>query len=245
MNDINGQIITFVTLSFNMNIGKNIGLLVNSIPPNVKIIAVSKTQCSEAILEAYSAGQRAFGENKVQELINKAPALPTDIEWHFIGHLQTNKVRQIVSSVNMIHSIDSLRLLKEVEKEAAKIDRVISCLLQLHIATEDTKFGLDLQEALHLLKSPEFKAMRHIRICGLMGMATFTDDENHVRQEFGSLKESFLRIKAECFENNDDFCELSMGMSGDYLIAIEQGSTMVRIGSSIFGSRPKPLNLYQ
>ncbi|MEI6883334.1 MAG: YggS family pyridoxal phosphate-dependent enzyme [Bacteroidota bacterium] len=228
-----------------MNISENIRSVLQGIPPGVKVIAVSKTYGCDTILEAYSSGLRLFGENKVQELVTKAPSLPSDIQWHFIGHLQTNKVRQIVPFVNMIHSIDSLRLLKEVDKEAAKAGRVIPCLLQLHIATEETKFGLDMHEAFQLLRSADFGETRHVKICGLMGMATFTDDENLVRQEFGSLRSDFLMLKNEFFLQDSDFCELSMGMSGDFHIAIEQGSTMVRIGSSIFGSRHYQQNLNQ
>ncbi len=191
-------------------------------------------------MEAYSAGQRLFGENKVQELVTKASSLPSDIQWHFIGHLQTNKVKLIVPFIHMIQSIDSLKLLAEVDKEAGKINRVIPCLLQLHIATEESKFGLDLQEAFQILGSAGYRAMKHIRILGLMGMATFTEDESLVRQEFGSLRDSFMKIRAGFFENDNEFRELSMGMTGDYHLAVEQGSTMVRIGTAIFGVRTQP-----
>ncbi|MCX6240715.1 MAG: YggS family pyridoxal phosphate-dependent enzyme [Bacteroidetes bacterium] len=231
--------ITFVTFSGIMNIRENLESLGRSIPPEIKLIAVSKTQSPETIMKAYSAGQRAFGENKVQELITKASTLPSDIQWHFIGHLQTNKVRLIVPFIDMIHSVDSLKLLKEVDKEAGKIERVISCLLQFHIATEETKFGLDLTEAIQLLDSTEFKAMKHIRIRGLMGMATFTDDQDLIRQEFKHLRDSFTKIKARFFRPDGEFSELSMGMSGDYELAMQEGSTMVRIGSSVFGDRPE------
>jgi PLP dependent protein len=222
-----------------MNIRENLGLLHQSVPPGVQLIVVSKTQDIETITEAYNAGHRAFGENKVQELTAKALALPRDIQWHFIGHLQTNKVKSIVPVIDMIHSIDSLRLLKEVDKEAGKSGRVIPCLLQIHIASEETKFGLDLEEAFQILDSPVYRAMQNISLCGLMGMATFTDDEILVRQEFRHLRECFGRIKTLYFQESMEFRELSMGMSGDYLLAIEEGSTMVRIGTAIFGERLK------
>ncbi|MEI8007631.1 MAG: YggS family pyridoxal phosphate-dependent enzyme [Bacteroidota bacterium] len=222
-----------------MTIIEKLDLLYHSIPQVVRMIVVSKTQSHENITEAYNAGQRDFGENKVQEMISKAAALPPDIHWHFIGHLQTNKVKYIVPVVYMIHSIDSLKLLKEVDREALKAGRIISCLLQIHIASEETKFGLDPVEAFRLLDSAEYRAMQNVRIRGLMGMATFTDDTNLVRQEFRYLRECFGRIKAEYFQADTSFCELSMGMSGDYSLAIEEGSTMVRIGSAIFGERPK------
>ncbi|MCX6285575.1 MAG: YggS family pyridoxal phosphate-dependent enzyme [Bacteroidetes bacterium] len=225
-----------------MNIRENLELLYRSIPPYVQVIVVSKTQGPETIKEVYSAGHRAFGENKVQELTSKASALPADIRWHFIGHLQTNKVRLIVPFIHMIHSIDSLKLLKEVDKEAGRIDRMVTCLLQMHIATEETKFGLDLQEIFQILGSPDFKTMSHIRIHGLMGMATFTDNEGLVRQEFRSLRDNFMKIKTKFFPHDTEFNELSMGMSGDYGLAIEEGSTMIRIGTAIFGERLKPLN---
>ena len=223
-----------------MNIRENLESALRSIPGKVQLIAVSKKQNHETIMEAYSAGQRLFGENKVQELVAKASSLPSDIQWHFIGHLQTNKVKFIVPFIHMIQSIDSLKLLGEVDKEAGKINRVISCLLQLHIATEESKFGLDLQEAFQILGSAEYKSMKHIRILGLMGMATFTEDKTLVRQEFGSLRDSFIKIRTVFFENDNEFCELSMGMTGDYDLAIEQGSTMVRIGTAIFGVRTQP-----
>jgi len=237
VNERNAQISTFVTSHGIMNIAENIELLKGSVPSRVQIIAVSKTQPADSILEAYSAGHRAFGENKVQELTAKAPALPDDILWHFIGHLQTNKVKFIVPFVHMLHSVDSLKLLREIEKEAGKINRSINCLLQLHIATEETKFGLSFDEACELLDSPAFREMKHVRIRGLMGMATFTDDLAVVRKEFSGLSESFARIKARYFPLDREFRELSMGMSGDYPIAIDEGSTMVRLGTAIFGDR--------
>ena len=209
----------------------------NSIPENVQLVAVSKTKPNEDLMEAYNAGQRVFGENKVQELTTKHEELPKDIQWHMIGHLQRNKVKYIAPFVSMIHAVDSLRLLKEVNKQAKKNERVINCLLQFHIAEESTKFGLDLSEAKELLSSDEFKAMENISICGIMGMATFTDDDDQVRREFGELKKIYTELKESFFNGNDSFKEISMGMSGDYRIAIEEGSTMVRIGSTIFGAR--------
>jgi pyridoxal phosphate enzyme (YggS family) len=208
-----------------------------TIPENVQLVAVSKTKPNEDIIEAYNEGQRVFGENKVQELTTKYEELPKDIQWHMIGHLQRNKVKYIAPFVSMIHAVDSLRLLKEINKQAKKNERVINCLLQFHIAEESTKFGLDLSEAKELLSSDEFKAMDSITICGVMGMATFTDDEDQVRREFRELKKSFNVLKESFFKGNDPFKEISMGMSGDYKSAIEEGSTMVRIGSTIFGAR--------
>lgn len=205
---------------------------------NAQLIAVSKTKPNAAIDELYEKGQRAFGENKVQELVEKYEALPKDIEWHLIGHLQRNKVKYIAPFVAMIHSIDSLKLLKEVQKQAAKSDRVIPVLLQMHIAEEETKFGLDKNELIEILDfyTSENGPFSNIKICGLMGMATFTDDKKQVANEFASLKDLFTFCK-ESYLLRDDFKEISMGMSGDYKIALEQGSTMVRIGSMLFGSR--------
>jgi hypothetical protein len=204
---------------------------------DVTLVAVSKTKPNAAILEAYECGQRIFGENKVQELSDKAEALPKDIEWHMIGHLQTNKVKYIAPFVAMIHGVDSFKLLEEINKQAKKHDRVIQCLLQFHIAQEDTKFGLTLDECCQLLDSEAFLALQNVTICGLMGMASFVDDEGQIRQEFRALYDSFLLIKHNYFRLNDNFRHLSMGMSGDYPIAVDEGSTMVRIGSTIFGSR--------
>jgi pyridoxal phosphate enzyme (YggS family) len=239
VNEINVLSLFLFHVSTGMNIRENLGSLLQSIPAGVKVIAVSKTQSVETIAEAYMAGQRAFGENKVRELTIKAPALPQDLEWHFIGHLQTNKVKAIIPVVFMIHSIDSLKLLIEVNKEAGKAGRIIPCLLQLHIAREETKFGLDLEGAFHLLASPEYLAMQNVSIRGLMGMATYTEDEGLLRQEFRILRDCFGFIKAAHFPAKTEFCELSMGMSGDYKLAIEEGSTMLRIGTAIFGDRPK------
>ena len=188
-------------------------------------------------MEAYLAGQRIFGENKVQELVAKQPRLPADSEWHFIGHLQTNKVRYIASFIRLIHSIDSISLLREVNREAQKNNRVIDCLLQFYIATEETKFGLSLEESRTILEDDSYKNMQNIRLAGVMGMSSFTEDEALIRSEFKTLKSYYLLIKSLYFKHDDHFCELSMGMSGDYRIAIEEGSTMIRIGTTIFGNR--------
>jgi hypothetical protein len=206
-------------------------------PQNVTLVAVSKTKPNETILEMYNEGQRVFGENKVQEVAAKYEALPKDIEWHVIGHLQTNKVKYIAPFIRMIHSIDSLKLLKEVNKQAKRNDRTIDCLLQMHIAEEDTKFGLNSGEVKELLDSEAYEGFENIRIVGVMGMATFTDNTEQVRQEFKTLKYIFENLKLGYFQNNDTFSEVSMGMSGDFEIAIEEGSTMVRVGSLLFGSR--------
>lgn len=204
---------------------------------NVKLVAVSKTKPVKDIMVLYEQGQRIFGENKVQELTEKHGQMPKDIEWHMIGHLQRNKVKYIAPFVALIHAIDSLKLLKEINKQAAKENRVIPCLLQMHIAEEDTKFGLDRAELSELLESDIYKEMQHISIHGLMGMATFTDDTEQVKREFTGLKRLFDEVKAQYFADQPQFTELSMGMSGDYELAIEAGSTMVRIGSLLFGER--------
>lgn len=206
-------------------------------PKNVTLVAVSKTKPNEAILEMYNEGQRVFGENRVQEVTAKYEALPKDIEWHLIGHLQTNKVKYIAPFIRMIHSIDSLKLLQEVDKQAKRNDRTIDCLLQMYIANEDTKFGLDNAEVKALLESEAYKKLENIRIVGVMGMATFTDDEEQVRQEFKTLKYIFENLKLGYFQNDDAFSEISMGMSGDFELAMEEGSTMVRVGSLLFGNR--------
>ncbi len=204
----------------------------------VKLIAVSKTKTVEEILEAYEAGQRDFGENQVQELVEKAEKLPKDIVWHQIGHLQTNKVKYIAPFIGVIHSVDSLKVLKEINKQALRNERVIDCLLQIHIADEDTKFGLDYDELIEILRSEDFQKLKNIRIIGLMGIATNTKSERVIKEEFYELKTLFAGIKASFFKNDDAFKEVSMGMSSDYKIAIAQGSTMIRVGSLIFGSRP-------
>ena len=206
-------------------------------PTNTKLIAVSKTKPNEAIQKMYDQGQRIFGENKVQELVGKYETLPQDIEWHLIGHLQSNKVKYIAPFVKLIHSVDSIKLLKEINKQAVKNNRIIDVLLQFHIAEEMTKFGLDMKEANELLTSSIFLEMKNIKVVGVMGMATFTNDLDQVRKEFRILKYIFDQLKNNYFENSNDFTEISMGMSGDYQIAIDEGSTMVRIGSLLFGAR--------
>jgi len=218
-------------------IGENIISLKRELPSGVKLVAVSKTKPVSDILQAYNAGQRIFGENRVGELLAKKDQLPGDIEWHLIGHLQTNKVKSIISFVSLIHSVDSFRLLKTINDEALKMSRVVNCLLQFHIATEETKFGFSIEEALKMMDSEEFSNLRSVRICGVMGMATFTDDKNLVSSEFRSLAGYFRLLKERFFKNSPEFCEISMGMSGDFRIAIGEGSTMVRIGSLIFGER--------
>jgi len=201
------------------------------------LIAVSKTHPPQSILTLYEQGQRAFGENRVQEMLEKQEALPKDIDWHLIGHLQTNKVKFIAPFVRMIHSVDSLKLLQEIDKQAAKNGRIIDCLLQFHIAQEETKFGLDLDEARALLDSPEYAALQQVRLCGVMGMASFSDDMALVRREFQNLKGIFDTLRASYFAEAPHFREISMGMSGDWELALETGSTMVRIGTLLFGAR--------
>lgn len=220
-----------------MSVQENIVKLREELPSEVTLIAVSKTKPVEMIREAYNAGQRDFGENKVQEMCDKHPFLPEDIRWHLIGHLQTNKVKYIAPFVQLIHSVDSLKLLREINKQAAKNHRVIDCLLQFHIAKEETKFGLDLDEARELLKSSEYHSLSNIRLVGVMGMATFTENEEEIREEFKFLKGLFKQLKNEFTGLQDHFTVISMGMSGDYKLAIEEGSTMIRVGSSIFGGR--------
>ena len=219
-----------------MDIVKNIESIKASCAP-AKLIAVSKTKPAEMIEEAYEGGHRAFGENKVQELTDKAEKLPKDIEWHMIGHLQRNKVKYLAPFVHLIHGVDSPRLLKEINKQAKKVDRVIPVLLQMHIAEEDSKFGLDQSELEELLTSEAFKEMENVEVVGLMGMATFTEDEDKIRREFKSLKKTFDHVKEKYNDEKLNLRELSMGMSGDYEIAVAEGSTMVRVGSAIFGSR--------
>lgn len=218
-------------------INENLATIKNSIPSHVTLVAVSKTKPNELIQEAYSSGQRIFGENKAQELKNKAEVLPKDIEWHFIGHLQRNKVKYIAPYASLIHSIDSVKLLAEVNKQGLNNNRIINCLLQFHIATEETKFGLSLEEAKELLTSNEFLNLKNIKIVGVMGMASFSNNEEQVRNEFIRLKHIFTQLNNNFFKQNQTFQTISMGMSGDYKIAIEEGSTMVRVGSAIFGNR--------
>lgn len=225
-----------------MLVAENIQKLRSALPTGVTLIAVSKTKPAEDIQEAYNAGQRDFGENKVQEMAAKYEVLPKDIRWHQIGHLQTNKIKYLAKFVHLIHSVDSLKLLKEINKEAIKNQRVIPCLLQVHIAQEETKFGFSKEELVEALRSEDFKSLLNVRIDGLMGMATFTENEDTVRREFLYLKNLFEEIKASFFPISVHFKELSMGMSSDYKIAIEAGSTMVRIGSFIFGERIYSIN---
>ncbi len=220
-----------------MGVKENLEAFLKTIPEGVQLVAVSKTKPDELVLEAWEAGQRLFGENKVQDLAARAPRLPGDIRWHFIGHLQRNKVKYIAAFVSLIHGIDSLKLLKEVNKQAAKNKRVIPCLLQFHIAEEESKFGFSRQEADELLQSEDYRQLRNIRINGVMGMATYTDDKEQVRKEFRNLRTIFLDLKESFFAGDPGFKEISMGMSGDYRIAIEEGSTMIRIGTKIFGAR--------
>jgi pyridoxal phosphate enzyme (YggS family) len=222
-----------------MNIAGQIALLTRELPPQTRLVAVSKFHPEAAILEAYDAGQRIFGENKVQELVEKQNILPKDIAWHFVGHLQTNKVKYIVPFVDMIHGIDSWKLLEEVNRQAAKVDRQVRVLLQIHIARETSKFGLLFDECRELLAGNEWKNCPHIQICGLMGMATLTEDIAVIRSEFQSLASFFREIKQKHFAQEPSFHELSMGMSDDYRLAIEYGSTLVRIGSLIFGERKR------
>jgi len=203
----------------------------------VQLVAVSKTKSIDEIKEAYDTGQRDFGENQVQELIEKQAALPKDIRWHMIGHLQSNKVKYIAPFISLVHSVDSLKVLQEIDKQALKNDRVIDCLLQIHIADEDTKFGLDYDEVIELLRSEDYSLLKNIRVVGLMGIATNTDNEGMIKEEFYELKTLFNGIKASFFRKEESFKEISMGMSSDYKIAIEQGSTIVRLGSTIFGTR--------
>ncbi len=209
----------------------------NELPSGVRLVAVSKFHPTEAIKEAYQAGQRIFGESRMQELVKKHEDLPKDIEWHFIGHLQTNKVRYIVPFISLIESIDSPRLLKEVNKQAAEAGRTVNVLLQLHIAQEETKFGFDFEECRTYLAEGSWRELNNVRICGLMGMASNTDCMEQVKQEFASLHTFFKEVKETFFVGKDYFQEISMGMSHDYPLAIEQGSTLIRVGSKIFGER--------
>ena len=221
-----------------MSIAANISVIKGETErANVRLIAVSKTKSAEDIMEAYATGQRIFGENLVQELVDKYEKLPKDIEWHIIGHLQTNKVKLIAPFINLIQSVDSLKLLQEINKHAYKNKRVIDCLLQIYIADEDTKYGLGFDEAIDLLRSEEFSQLKNIQITGIMGIATNTENPKLIREEFYELKTLFKGLKETFFKNVDSFNEISMGMSSDYKIAIEQGSTMIRLGSTLFGKR--------
>lgn len=216
-----------------MEISENIKKYKEELGDNVTLVAISKTKPNSDLLEAYEAGQRVFGENKIQEMTEKWEALPKDIQWHMVGHVQRNKVKYMAPFVNLIHAVDSLKLLKEIDKEAKKNERVISCLLQIKIAEEESKFGLDAEEAKEILASEEFSALKNIKVKGLMGMATFSDDEAKVKGEFDYLKSVYEDFK----KDHPNFEVLSMGMSGDYKLALTCGSNMVRIGSAIFGER--------
>ncbi|CCZ48636.1 YggS family pyridoxal phosphate-dependent enzyme [Mediterranea massiliensis] len=218
-------------------IAESIRQIRSELPAGVRLVAVSKFHPNEAIEEAYRAGQRIFGESKVQEMTAKHDSLPQDIEWHFIGHLQTNKVKYIVPYVALIHGIDSFKLLAEVDKQAAKVGRRVDCLLQLHIAREETKFGFSFDECRQMLAEGQWRQLQHVRLCGLMGMATNTDNTTQIKEEFESLSQFFREVKATWFADDDAFRELSMGMSHDYHEAIAAGSTLVRVGSKIFGER--------
>ncbi len=220
-----------------VSIAENIKSLKRQLPSSVKLVAVSKTKSITDILEAYNSGQRCFGENKVQELLQKKDLLPSDIEWHLIGHLQSNKVRSVVPFIKMIQSVDSFKLLKIIDAEAAKIRRAVECLLQIHIAEEETKFGFEMDGILKMVRSEDFRNLNYVRICGVMGMATFTEDTGRIQKEFRYLSECFEKLKKDYFNKTSCFREISMGMSGDFNIALKEGSTMVRIGSLIFGER--------
>jgi pyridoxal phosphate enzyme (YggS family) len=220
-----------------MSIQSNLLSIQASVPEHVTLVAVSKTKPNSMIEACYDVNQRHFGENKVQDLVDKYTKLPKDIKWHYIGHLQTNKVKFIAPFVHLIHAVDSLKLLKEINKQALKNNRVINVLLQFHIAKETSKFGLNKSSSLELLHSDDYALLKNVNILGVMGMATFTDDNDQIKTEFKSLVSYFNDLKTTEFSTSPSFSELSMGMSGDYKIAIEEGSTMVRVGSSIFGSR--------
>lgn len=219
-----------------MSIQENLLQIKSQLPSNVTLVAVSKTKPVEDLMEAYNAGQRIFGENKIQEMTEKWQQMPKDIEWHMIGHVQSNKVKYMVPYVKLIHGVDSLKLLKEINRQAVRWRKNINCLLQIHIAEEETKFGLNENELIELLNSDEFKEMTNIKVIGLMGMATFTDNQGQIKKEFQNLKNIFDKLQ-QLETLNLKLETLSMGMSGDYQLAIDCGSTMVRIGSSIFGTR--------
>lgn len=218
-------------------IGERLNAIKSSLPPEICLVAVSKFHSVESIREAYIAGQRVFGESKAQELVQKKAELPDDIQWHFIGHLQSNKIKYIVPFISMIHSIDSFKLLAEVNKVAARENRIIRCLLQIHVAEEETKFGFSPNECIDMLRGGAWRDLRNVSICGIMGMASFTDNQAQIMEEFNSLSSLFHILKEEFFTDNAAFKEISMGMSHDYSLAVKAGSTMVRVGSSIFGER--------
>lgn len=219
------------------NVSENIQKLLEDIPSHINLIPISKTKPEEIILEAYNSGFKIFGENKVQEIVRKHENLPVDIEWHMVGHMQTNKVKYLAPFIHLVHGIDSLKLLKIVNKEAVKAGRTINTLLQIHIASEETKFGFSKEEVYSLLDSADFRILHNVKIMGVMGMATYTSDQSQIRKEFQALFKFFERVKTEYFLEDSDFKEISMGMSADYKIAIDEGSTMIRIGSLIFGNR--------
>lgn len=220
-----------------MSVAEQITRLKQELPEGVNLLAISKYQPIEALQEAYDAGQRLFGENHIQEMAAKAAILPHDIEWHFTGHVQTNKIKYMAPFVSLIHAVDSFRLLREIDKHAAKHNRIIDCLLQIHIAQEETKYGLTMNECRQLLSTEPWRELRHVRITGLMAMGSNTDDMEQVRGEFRQIKQLFDELKATHFAEEPSFCHLSEGMTDDYPIAIEEGSTIVRIGSMIFGER--------
>ena len=220
-----------------MSVASEIVRFTDELPANVRLVAVSKFHPVEKLMEAYSAGQRIFGESRVQELVQKAQEMPADVQWHFIGHLQTNKVRALLPHVSLIHSVDSERLLDCIDKEAERVGRTVDVLLQIHVAQEEAKFGFTLQEITQLANSGKLTAMSHVRVVGVMAMATNTDDDAEIRREFAEAHHVFYTLKDGCFFGDEHFCELSMGMSDDYRLAIAEGSTMVRIGTTIFGAR--------
>lgn len=220
-----------------MSVASEIIRFTDELPANVRLVSVSKFHPVEKLMEAYSAGQRIFGESRVQELVQKAQEMPADVQWHFIGHLQTNKVRALLPHVSLIHSVDSERLLDCIDKEAERIGRTVDVLLQIHVAQEEAKFGFTLQEITQLANSGKLTAMSHVRVVGVMAMATNTDDDAEIRREFAEAHHVFYTLKDGCFFGDEHFCELSMGMSDDYRLAIAEGSTMVRIGTTIFGAR--------
>jgi pyridoxal phosphate enzyme (YggS family) len=220
-------------MNFKMSIKKQLQELKSVLPKQVTLVAVSKTKPVQDLMKAYDVGQRIFGENKVQEMVEKYQQMPKDIEWHMIGHVQRNKVKHMAPFVDLIHGVDSLKLLSEINKQALKNNRCINGLLQIKIAAEDSKFGMTKNDAIQLMKSSEFKNLKNIKIKGVMGMATFTDDQNKIRKEFETLKSTFSELKSI----EDSMHIISMGMSGDYPLAIECGSTMIRVGSHIFGAR--------
>ena len=219
------------------NITLNLKSVTDDLKEGVRLVAISKFHPAESILEAYQAGQRVFGESHVQELLVKQQELPSDIEWHFIGHLQTNKVKYIAPFISLIHAVDTPKLLREIDKQGQKNERVLHCLLELHIAAEETKYGFSHDELMAFLEDGEWRTMAHVSIDGVMCMATYTDDEEQIRGEFHLAKQIFDEVKERFFAEQPSFCELSMGMSHDYPIAMDEGSTLIRVGSKIFGER--------